>query len=101
MSAKVLILGSFDKKKLSCSIPRFQQTTGRYQLQIRHDNNPIILQTPKVFISKKLKSLALMLPAQSWSPFVRLFYNVMRSIDSFIQEGVGCKGDIYKYWFQY
>jgi hypothetical protein len=102
MAPCVLSLGKFDRELLQCTIPRFQHGSGkRYQLHILHDGKPIYLQTPKVFLTKKFNSLAITLPARSWSPGVRLFYDVIQAIDSYILKHVGCKGQIYKILKQY
>ena len=97
MNSHVISLGKISKDNLKCNIPRFQLYKSSYQLKLTHLDQRIILQTPKVFISQiKPGSLQITLPIQSWSPGVRLFYQVIGNIDNYIMGESGCTGKIYK-----
>ena len=78
-------------------IPRFQLYKSSYQLKLTHFDNPIIFQTPKVFISQiKPGSVQITLPIKTWSARVSLFYHVIDEIDNYIIRESGCTGKIYK-----
>lgn len=97
MNSHVISLGNISKDKLNCTIPRFQLYKSSYQLKLTHSNQSIILQTPKVFISQlKPGSLQITLPIKTWSPRVRLFYQVIDEIDNYIIKESGCTGKIFK-----
>ena len=97
MNSHVISLGNVSKENLKCIIPRFQLYKSSYQLKLTHFDNPIIFQTPKVFISQiKPGSVQITLPIKTWSARVSLFYHVIDEIDNYIIRESGCTGKIYK-----